>query len=210
MKHWILPASIGVLLLSGCESKTPSTTVPANNGQATGNPHASLNSAGGAEAAGQLLDDAGGDVTVNTIALTPPAVWQRKQPNSSIIAAEFSLPRAEGDDADGRLTVSSAGGSIEANIDRWKAQFNPLSDEKPLETADIGGMNVTIVDLSGDFNDARGPFAPPVPRSGYRMIGGIVADGNTLYFIKATGPQKTMAAHTDEIDEFIRSVHRAQ
>ena len=99
---------------------------------------------------------------MDAITLTAPAGWQRMQPSSSFVAAEFVLPRAEGDDADGRLTVSTAGGSVEANIDRWKGQFGPQAKQAPQEEIDVAGMKVTVVDLSGDFNDQRGPFAPAV------------------------------------------------
>ena len=206
MRYWLLLFAIGGLLVPGCSGESP-TTAPSNNGPAVG-PHAGLTPGdGGAEsAAGQSFDDSGGPVKLAAIVLTSPAGWQRKPPSSSFVAAEFALAHAEGDDSDARLTVSTAGGSVEANVDRWKAQFDPLTEEKPVETVDVAGMSVTIVDLSGDFNDARGPFAPPVQRSGYRMIAAIVPVEGQLYFVKASGPQKTMAEHADAIHEFIRSV----
>lgn len=212
MKRWLLHVAISGLLVSGCSSESPSTTTPSNNGSAMGNPHAGLTTAdGGAESvAGESSFESGGPVTLEAIELTAPSDWQRKRPSSSFIAAEFALPRAEGDDIDARLTVSTAGGSVEANVDRWKSQFEPLAEEKPPESIDVAGMLVTIVDLSGDFNDARGPFAPPVHRSGYRMIAAIVPVQGQLHFIKATGPQKTMAAHADMIHEFIHSVRPVQ
>ena len=154
--------------------------------------------------------DSGGPVELDAITLTAPAGWQRTPPSSSFVAAEFALSRAEGDDADGRLTVSTAGGSVEANIDRWKGQFGPQAKQSPQEEIDVAGMKVTVVDFSGDFNDQRGPFAPAVERPGYRMIAAIVPVDGQLHFIKATGPQKTIASHADEIHQFIRSVERKQ
>ena len=44
-------------------------------------------------------------VELDAITLTAPAGWERKPAGSSFVAAEFSLPRVEGDDADGRLTI---------------------------------------------------------------------------------------------------------
>ncbi len=67
---------------------------------------------------------------------------------------------------------------------------------------------MTLIDFSGNFNDQRGPFAPAVQRPGYRMIAAIVPVEGQLYFIKATGPEKTIAAHADKIHEFIRTVER--
>ena len=211
MRHWLLVIAIGGLLVCGCDSESPPAAAPSNNGAAIG-PHAGLTpgDAGDTSAAGQSFHDSDGLVTLDTIVLTAPADWQRKPPSSSFVAAEFALPGAEGDETDARLTVSTAGGSVEANVDRWKTQFDPLTEEKQAETVDVAGLSVTIIDLSGDFNDARGPFAPAVQRPDYRLIGAIVPIDGQLHFVKATGPQKTMAAHADAIHRFIQSVRPVQ
>src|SRR5688572_28872688 len=48
---------------------------------------------------------AGGELRLEKLAFTVPEGWQRKQAASTFLLAEFALPRAEGDEADGRLTV---------------------------------------------------------------------------------------------------------
>lgn len=210
MRHWTLLVAVGGPLVLGCSGEPPPAAAPADNGSAVGS-HPGLASTNGAEAAaGESSDDSGGTLTLDAIALTAPPGWQRKQPSSSFIAAEFALPSDGGEDTNARLTVSTAGGSVEANLQRWKSQFDPLTEEKPVETVDVDGISVTIVDLSGDFNDARGPFAPPVARSDYRMIAAIIPVDGQLHFVKATGPQKTMASYAVAIHEFIRSVRPAQ
>jgi hypothetical protein len=209
MRHWVLIVALGGLLLPGCSGESSTTASPSSGEPAAGS-HPGLISTDGPEAAGEAFDDSGGTLALDAIVVFAPAGWQRKQPSSSFVAAEFALPGDGGEDTNARLTVSAAGGSVEANVERWKSQFDPLTEEKPLETVDVDGISVTIVDLAGDFNDARGPFAPPVTRSDYRMIAAIIPVEGQLHFVKATGPQKTMAAHADAIDEFIRSVRPAQ
>ena len=145
-------------------------------------------------------------VKLDAITLTAPAGWERKPASSSFVIAEFALPRVEGDDADGRLTISTAGGSVEANIDRWKGQFGPQPEAASQEDIDVAGLKVTIVDLSGNFNDQRGPFAPGELRPGYRMIAAVIPVEGQLHFIKATGPQKSIASHAAAIQQFIHSV----
>lgn len=138
-----------------------------------------------------------------------PQGWVQREPQVSLILAEFRLPKAEGDEADGRLTVSTAGGSIEANVDRWRGQFDDLQD-KPSETIEVAGRQVTLVDLAGTYNDQRGPFAPGEKRPNYRMLGAIIPlDGDDL-FVKAYGPQKTMAAHEAAFKEFVKSLVPAE
>jgi len=212
MKRWLTFCAFAGLLLAGCYDGPSQDTAPSDNHSSMGDPHAGMPSMAGApgSAAVQLLDDSGGPLELDAITLTAPAGWQPMQPSSSFVAAEFNLPRAEGDDADGRLTISTAGGTLEANIDRWKGQFGAQVKQAPQEEIDVAGMKVTVVDLSGDFNDQRGPFAPAVERPGYRMIAAIVPVEGQLHFIKATGPEKTIASHADKIHEFIRSVKRKQ
>jgi hypothetical protein len=147
-------------------------------------------------------------VHLDAISLTAPAGWSRKPAGSQFVTAEFSLPRADGDDADGRVTISTAGGSVEANVDRWKGQFQPQPTTAKQEVVDVAGLKATIVDYSGDFNDQRGPFAPGEKRPGYRMIAAVIPVDGKLHFVKATGPEKTIALHADTIQQFIRSVRQ--
>jgi hypothetical protein len=230
MRAWLLAAA-GGLLLCGCSSSSqpqagrgegerrfesaqasreieddtasrlppghPPTSLPAG--------HPPIGAAGEADAG--PLDTSGGEVKLDALTLTAPEGWGRKQPQSSFIEAEFVLPKAEGDDADGRLTVSLAGGSVEANIERWKGQFANLKDAQE-EKLDAGGIEATLVDLLGEFNDQRGPFAPAVARADYRMMAAIIPVGELLHFVKATGPQKTIESHAEAIKNFVRSAKR--
>jgi hypothetical protein len=211
MRQGVFIASFTVLMLVGCDQSSPRKAkqgVPMNVGTDT----TSANSDQGAWVAahaGRSLG-AGGEVRVDAITLTAPKAWPRKQPRSSFVQAEFMLPRAEGDKADGRLTVTTAGGSIEANINRWKGQFGGAQENAHEEQIEVGGLQVTFVDFSGDYNDQPGPFAPAVQRSGYRMLAAIIPVNGQLHFVKAVGPNKTVAAHAEEIKTFIRSVKRTE
>ena len=137
---------------------------------------------------------------------TVPKSWVRKTPKSSFLQAEYAIPKADGDNADGRLTVSQAGGTLEDNINRWKGQFSKKLDKENQETIDVGGTKVTLVDFSGTFDDSRGMMSAPVTRPDYRMLGAIFESDGRLNFVKSYGPSKTMAARADEIKGFIRSL----
>lgn len=137
------------------------------------------------------------------LVLQGPKSWQVKRPSSGIVEFEFAIPKAEGDETDGRMTVMGAGGSIDANVDRWRSQFRD-ADGKPLgkdgakiDKRKIGGMDVVVVDLAGKYFDKPGgPFAPgpTVERENYRMLAAIVQTKNVgNYFFKFYGPQKTVS-----------------
>jgi hypothetical protein len=154
----------------------------------------------------QAAAPSGPEVDLDAVRLTAPGNWVRKAPRVEFIRAEFSLPRSEGDSADGRLTVSVAGGSLEDNINRWRQQFAGKPEKESLEHLKASGIDVTLVDLSGTYNDQRGPFAPATECPGYRMLGAIFDVGGQLHFVKAYGPAKTMAARAGEFRAFVESL----
>lgn len=214
MRYRLFLCTLPGLLLLGCDQNTrpkaaravPGRPSPSAQQASIQTPPPGAFHSGGSE---ESIDKSGGEVRLDDITLTALSGWGRKRAESSFIEAEFILPRAAGDDADGRLTISTAGGTVEANIDRWKGQFGGSPTNARQEQIEAGGMSVTLVDLSGDFNDQRGPFAPPVNRPGYRMMAAIIPVNGRLHFVKATGPQKTIEAHAEEFKAFIRSVKRS-
>jgi len=135
-----------------------------------------------------------------SVLLPVPGDWKPVKPRSNIIRYEFSIPAVKGDETPGRMTITAAGGGVEANIARWAGQFQtsagkPLGDgAKKVEEKNVGGLKVHVIDLTGDFQDSpRGPFGPKVSRPSYRMLAVIIPlkKGGT-WFIKSYGPQATM------------------
>jgi hypothetical protein len=209
MRRLFIGCLLGVLTLAGCDTSSEPAAKPSASGgdMNSGSP---LSATPEPSSNGGLSDsgDNGGAVELDKITLTAPEDWQRNQAGSQFVLAEFILPKAEGDDADGRLTVSVAGGSIEANVDRWKTQFGGKPEKESQQQIEAGGLQITRVDFSGEFNDQRGPFAPAIQRPGYRMLAAIIPVDGQLHFIKATGPEKTIAAHAEAFDAFVRSVQK--
>lgn len=144
------------------------------------------------------------------LALEAPAGWQRVQPKSGIVETEFAIPsEGTGEDgtslASGRMTVMGAGGSVEANIDRWCGQFaqpdgSSTKDKATTKTLKVAGRDVTIVDIAGTYKDSPGgPFAggKTIERPGYRMLAAIVEGPGGSSFLKFYGPAATVAKHAD-------------
>ena len=140
--------------------------------------------------------------------LDAPAAWKVKQPRSRIVAHEFAVNAADGDKNDGRLTIMGAGGTIEANISRWKGQFKKTTDSKVGEKK-IADQKVSLVDISGTFNESIGPpiARKSVERPNYRMLAAIIqTEGKGNYFIKLYGPAKTIAGAEKQFHGFVESL----
>ena len=159
------------------------------------------------------------DVRAFTIAnggfsLEAPAGWKQVPPKSGIVETEFAVP-SDGDAAPGRMTVMGAGGSVQANVDRWYGQFtqadgSATKDKATTKTLKLAGCTVTLVDVAGTFKDMPGgPFAggQAVERPDYRMLAAIVETPEKgSYFIKFTGPGATVAKHADGFRKMVEGL----
>jgi hypothetical protein len=153
------------------------------------------------------------------LALEAPAGWQRVQPKSGIVETEFAIP-SEGAGADGeplpagRMTVMGAGGTVEANIERWYGQFDQpdgsaTKDKASTKTLKVAGRDVTLVDVSGTFKDSPGgPFAggKTTLRPGYRMLAAIIVGPQGNYFLKFYGPAATVEQHADGFRKMVEGM----
>jgi hypothetical protein len=144
------------------------------------------------------------------VSLEAPAAWQRVQPKSGIVETEFAIPSTgNGPDggplAPGRMTVMGAGGSVEANIERWYGQFaqpdgGSTKDKASTKKLKVADRDVTLVDIAGTYKDSPGgPFAggKTIDRPAYRMLAAIVEGPDGNYFLKFYGPAATVEQHAD-------------
>lgn len=145
-------------------------------------------------------------LTESGITFIVPEGWKQVKPETNIVEAEFELPRAEGDEYDGRLTLMSSLGDREEVIALRSGEFKPEPGESPSrETVSVGGVEATLVDLRGEW---KGPNFRPLnsPREGYRMLFVVVPFGEkSSFYAKLTGPRATIAAHEDAFREFLKS-----
>jgi hypothetical protein len=149
-----------------------------------------------------------------TLSLEAPEGFERVQPKSGMIEAEFAVP-SEGELPAGRMTVMGAGGTIEANIDRWCGQFTqPDGGETKAKLTKksfkVAGCGVTVVDIPGTYLDQPGgPFAggPTVKRPDYRMLAAIVeTPGEGNYYVKFYGPAATVERHAAGFQKMVEGM----
>lgn len=154
--------------------------------------------------------------------LEVPGRFERTQPASRIVEDEFVAKLGEGEDAKtARLYMMASGGSLDANLERWKGQFS--GDAQAFKTKEMkrGNWNVVVAEHSGTYTERMGggPFAPgrTVQRPDYGMVGAIIiapdpanadADPNLRpkYFVKMVGPQGVIDANKEAFLGMVKSL----
>jgi hypothetical protein len=146
------------------------------------------------------------DATVAGFKFTVPADWQEQPPKSQFVLGEFSIP---GEGGPARLTLSSAGGGIEANVERWRGQFSPGPNDPEARESEItlDGNKGTLVELAGTYTDM---FSGGTPNRSWRMLGVAVPMGPTNYFIKLTGPATIVTPRREEFLKFVESARQSK
>lgn len=149
------------------------------------------------------------------LTFTTPDGWNASRPASSMRIAEFTLPRVPGDAEDAQLVVyyfGGSGGSVDANINRWIAQMHqadgrPSSAVAKKETRTVNGLTVSLVDVSGTYVADMSPGSTEhLNKPGFRLRAGVVDTARGPYFIKLTGPAKTVARWDASFAQFIGSL----
>jgi hypothetical protein len=163
----------------------------------------------GADGPTQTID-AGG------LTFQAPAAWKSSPPSSQMRRAELKVAPVEGDKEPAELVVFAfpgGAGSVEANVKRWQSQFKDADgNSPPIDSKVIKGKNVEVtrVEIAGHYYPSQFPGRPREPdRPNYRLLGAIVQAGGTGYFLKMTGPDKTMQAVRPEFDQLVASIEVA-
>lgn len=149
-----------------------------------------------------------------------PQGWQQDKTTSSMRFAQFTLPKAPGDAEDAQLVVyyfgTQGAGSVEENMDRWISQMHqpdgkPSSSVAKRETRTVNGLSVTLLDVTGiyaggDMGGGAGAHGGAGGTALARMRAGVVQTPNGPYFLKLTGPAKTVTKWDQAFNQFVSSL----
>lgn len=148
------------------------------------------------------------------LTFTTPDGWKSSPPSSSMRVAEFTLPRAAGDADNAQLVVyyfGGSGGSVAANLERWVAQMQQPDGRASgsvarKEMRTVNGLSLTLVDVSGTYVAEMSPgSADRNNKPRYRLRAGVVETAKGPYFVKLTGPERTVARWESQFNQFVGS-----
>ncbi len=137
------------------------------------------------------------------LAFEAPAEWQAK-PARAMLWKVMSAPKVEGDTDDAEVTISSLAANIplNANVERWCGQFD-LEGGKPCsEAAKIRDLTGTafpskVVEIAGALKSASMNGPAGAAKTGWRMVVVEVTMPGKAWYLKMTGPAKTVAKWQD-------------
>ena len=205
----------------GLSTPTQRASTPASSSPSPGGPSASTvavsHGPGGTPAQAPPAATQSGANSAAGISWTPPKRWTRAA-DRSMRAATYQVPAAAGDSEGGECAVfyfgPGQGGNVQANIDRWIAQFEqpdgkPSADRAKSGRETINGIPVTRIDLSGTFLGG-GPAmgAGTAKKPGYRLLGAIIEAAEGPVFFKLTGPANTVRSAEKEFEGMLASLKK--
>ncbi|HXX68071.1 MAG TPA: hypothetical protein VEK07_12845 [Polyangiaceae bacterium] len=142
----------------------------------------------------------GGSDEPPTITWDVPAGW-KTLPNPNAMRVATYRPTA-----DSELLVVRAGGSTDANIRRWIAQFDEPERIRRVRKL-VHGLQVETLEASGTYTGgAMMQSAPAQPRPRWTLLGAVVEGTGSHYFFKLVGPTGEVEATHSSFDALIDSI----
>ena len=163
-----------------------------------------------------LMLSAAASVAAFALRFEMPKGWVPKPPSSSMRVADFVLPRADGDAEDATLTVYSfpgGGGSVDANLERWIGQMTQPDGKASKDVAktstltSTSGVKMTLVDVPGTYVAEVTPGSTErFNKPGFRLRAAVVETSAGPYYVKRTGPARTVEKLDASYTAFLKSM----
>jgi hypothetical protein len=141
------------------------------------------------------------------LAWTAPGSWDVAPNASSMRLATYRLRAPVGDASSLEVTVTRAGGTPEANLDRWVGQF----DKAGLDTRAtrfVDGLRVSTLEVSGTYEGGMTSAGTDEAHPGWAMLGAIVETNGLPYFFKMVGPVAAVRAARPAFDGVLNSIKK--
>jgi len=100
------------------------------------------------------------------------------------------------------FSLGRGGGSVAANLQRWRSQFQPVTDSA-IEWDTTGGVAQTIGQWTGSYRGGDGSVASDGSRQ--TMVGAVVEGPGGRVFFKVVGEPRKLRSERESIYRWIRS-----
>ena len=158
-------------------------------------------------------DDSTQTIHAGPLSFQTPKTWKQERPSSAMRKAQIKVDPVAGDAEPAEMSVISlagGGGSVEQNVTRWEGQFSDNGKTAKAKVDKKKGKNVEVtrVEIAGKYSGGMSMSGQgkQEAKANYRLLGAIVMTPDTGYFLKLTGPDKTVASTTKDFDAMIESM----
>ncbi len=142
-----------------------------------------------------------------------PEGWSKQEPSSGMRLAQVGLALAPGDQGTAEIAFfhfPGTGGSTSQNIARWQGQFTGPNGEPGEKVAKndtmiVNSLRVITTDVTGTQLASTMGTGPSTDVPNSRLIASVIETPGGNWFVKATGPVKTMASHEKKFRDFIKT-----
>lgn len=193
-RECVLLAALLAGVSSGCfsEPDTPAVSLPVPQARSAAAPEPA-SSTGASGTAGSSRRQYTG------ISFEIPAAW-KEIPDQQFVDSKFTVSTKAGDV---EVTLTSMGGGIEANLERWVGQIHQEPGDEPSWTKlTVCGVESTMVDVRGTFSSGVGAGGGPKPD--WRLIG-VAVPLPRDFFVKAVGPREAVAEFQSRLPDVLKT-----
>ena len=142
---------------------------------------------------------------IGSIRFDRPEGWTYSRPTDGVRAAQL-----EKKSAGTSLVITftrfppGSGGTVQANVDRWQAQF--LSQDSPAGVQTPAGTAVplTLVKLNGTMKGGV-PGGPPKDTANILLLGAILEAPDGLVVLKLSGPKTAVTREEKAFSDLVRA-----
>jgi hypothetical protein len=108
--------------------------------------------------------------------------------------------------------MTSSAPSAADNIKRWKSLFLPptgktIDEVSKVDKFKVGDVGITYLDMSGTYKyrNPADPNAKEEKKADFRFFGVIFESPNGPYFIRLTGPARTLEQQKKAFDDWLKN-----
>jgi hypothetical protein len=144
---------------------------------------------------------------------TAPATWRQTPSSSSMRLAQFTIPGSRASEVAAEVVVyyfgPDQGGSVEANLARWKGQFSSPDGRPVYEriAKDNGGtFPMTIAEYRGTYARGIGQGNAAAAKPNQVLVAVIAETPKGALFFQLFGDIAQATPHTDALVKMVRAL----
>ena len=212
MRKNLLPSMLLVFVaLAGCGEKAsePMEPSPAPNVAESPAP-SSAAPLGPISSRGETVPEAPapGERQLGQLELDLPADWKSEPPEGSMRIVQATIP---GPGGPGQLVVfyfgPGLGGGVQDNIARWISQMKPRPGVEPKrDKFETNNCIVTWIEIEGTLLPSTTGMGPADEQPDSILLAAVVEGVGGPWFVKTTGPAKTLKSQREAVFNVLRSV----